>query len=236
VITVKWHIGKRKWLLLITAVFLAVVLPLAGFQLLVSSHMYPQDAIQASSNLSVEGIITSIENNHRIDGFMAGSYHIFQSYIRLNITGILWVDDDLAYWVSVDYENNTVNSLGTIGIGYDNLDSIQLAVGQTVECKGYYVPHTDTPYSYIITISPSISESYLKMQTDMATKGPVSTADQAIEIAMPIVEQYAKENNRTITLMVEAPPQIYAISDLRGYSSLLLTPPLLENVSSSGAL
>jgi len=202
---VKGHFGKRKWLILITAIVLAVVLPLASFQLLISSHMYPQDAIQAISNLSVEGTITSIENNHRIDGLMAGSYHIFQSYIRLNITGVLWIDDDLADWVTVDYENNTVNGWETIGIGYDNLDNIQLAVGQTVECKGYYVAHTDTPYSYIITVSPSISESYLEKQTELATtKGLVSTANQAIEIAMPIVELYAKENNRTITSMVDA--------------------------------
>lgn len=76
---VKWQLGKRKWLILITALILAVVLPLAGFQLLVSSHMYPQDAIQDSSNLSVKGVIISVERNYRIDGFMAGSYHIFQS-------------------------------------------------------------------------------------------------------------------------------------------------------------
>jgi hypothetical protein len=89
---------------------------------------------------------------------------------------------------------------GNIGIGYDNLDSIQFAVGQTVECKGYYVAHTDTPYSYIITVSPSISESYLEKQKELATtKGLVSTAIQAIDIAMPIVEGYVEENNRTIT-------------------------------------
>ena len=161
--------------------------------------MYPQDTIQASSNLAVEGVIISVEDNYRIDGFMAGSYHIFHAYIRLKITGVEWVDDDLTDWITVDYENNTVNGWSTIGIGYDNPDKPQLTVGQTVECKGYYVPHTDTPYSYIITVSPSISESYLKIQTDVVTNGLVSTADQALEIAMPIVEQYAKENNRTIT-------------------------------------
>ena len=190
--------GKRKWLIFVTAIVLAVVLPLAGFQLLVSSHMYPQDAIQASSNLAVKGGIISVENNYKIEGFMAGSYHIFNSYIRLNITDIMWVDDDLADWITVNYENSTLNGWGTISIGYDNLDSPQLTVGQTLECKGYYVPHTDTPYSYIITVSPSISESYLKTQTDVVTEGPISTAERAIEIAMPIVEQYAEENNRTI--------------------------------------
>lgn len=40
-----------------------------------------------------------------------------------------------------------------------------------------------------------------------STKTPAdlfSTTDDAITIAMPIVEQYAEENNRTITTMVEA--------------------------------
>ena len=190
--------GKRKWLILVTAIILAIVLPLATFQLLVNSHMYPQDAIQDNSNLSVEGVIISVERNYRIDGFMAGSYHIFQSYIRLNITDIIWVDNDLTDWITIDYENYTVNGWSTISIGYDNLDSPQLTVGQTIECKGYYVPHTDTPYSYIITVSPSISESYFKLQADAGTNGSVSTAGQAVKIAIPNIEQYAEENNRTI--------------------------------------
>jgi len=155
---------KRKWFILITAVVLAVVLSLVAFQLLVDSHMYPQDAIQDTSNLSVSGEIISIEDNYRVDGFWDGSYHIFRSYIRLNITDIEWVDNNLADWVVISYENNTVNGWNTIGIGYDNSDNPQFAVGQAIECKGYYVPHTDTPYSYIITISPNINESYLKTQ------------------------------------------------------------------------
>lgn len=195
---VKWQMGKRKWLILITVIILAVVLPLVTFHLLVTSHMYPQDAIQESSNLAVKGVIISVEDNYRRDGFMAGSYHIFHAYIRLNITGVLWVDDDLEDWIAVDYENNTMNGWNTIGIGYDNPYNPQLSVGQTIECKGYYVPHTDTPYSYIITVSPSIRESYFKIQTDLGTNGPVSTAGQAVKIAMPSIEQYTEENNRTI--------------------------------------
>jgi hypothetical protein len=222
VITAKWQLEKRKWLALITAVVLAVVLPLAGFHLLVSSHMYPQDTIQDSSNLAVEGVIISVEDNYRIDGFMAGSYHIFHAYIRLSITGVVWVDDDLTDWITVDYENNTVNGWSTIGIGYDNPDKPQLTVGQTVECKGYYVPHTDTPYSYIIIVSLSISESYLKTQTDVATNCSVSAADQAVKIAMPSIEQYASKNNRTIKTVTakfynfsgEADWEVVALFDL----------------------
>jgi hypothetical protein len=195
---VERHLGKRKWLILVIATILAVVLSLAAFQLLVNSHMYPQDAIEDSSNLSIKGMIISIEYNYRRDGLMAGSYHIFQSYIRVNLTGVVWVDGNLIDWITVDYSNNTVNGWHTIGIGCDNLDNPQLAVGQTVECKGYYVPNTDTPYSFIITVSPSISESYLKTQTDVTTETPVSTAGQAIKIAMPRIEAYAEENHRTV--------------------------------------
>lgn len=156
---------KRKWLLLAAVAALAVVLPLAIFQLTLTSHMYPQDAIQESSNLSIKGVVMSIEENHKSDGMVMGSYHIFRSYIMVNITRIVWVEDDLAGWITVDKENNTLNGWDTIGIGYDNPEKPQLTVGQTIECKGYYVPHTDTPYSFKITISPSINESYLKPQT-----------------------------------------------------------------------
>lgn len=124
--------------------------------------MYPQDAFKESSNLSIQGVITSIEKNYKIDGFMQGSYHIFQSYIRLNITGIMWIDDNLSDWVTITYDNNTLDGWDTISIGYDNLDNPQLLVGQNIECKGYYVPLTDSPYSFQITISPNIAESYLK--------------------------------------------------------------------------
>lgn len=110
----------------------------------------------------------------------------------------MWADNALADSILIAINNNTVNGWSIIGISYDNIDNSQLAVGQTVECKGYYVPHTDTPYSYIITVSHSISESYLKTQTDVITEDSVSTAGQAVKIAMPDIEQYAKENNRTI--------------------------------------
>jgi hypothetical protein len=118
---VKMHLGKCKWLLLITVIVLVIILPLAGFQLLVSSNMFPQDAIHDSSNLSVKGVVTSIEDNYKIKGFVMGSYHIFQSYILINMTGIEWVKDNLADWINITYENNTLNGWNTICIGYDNL-------------------------------------------------------------------------------------------------------------------
>jgi hypothetical protein len=156
---------KRKRLLLIavpTLTVLAVVSALLINQAIISSHMYPQDSIHNSSNLSVKGIVTSIEKHYKGQGLAMDNYHIFRLYIRLNITEIVWVKEDLTDWIPISNENNTVNGWNNISIGYDNLDEPRLSVGQTIECKGYYVPVTDSPYSFKITISPSISESYLK--------------------------------------------------------------------------
>jgi hypothetical protein len=130
-----------------------------------SSHMYPQSSFNESSNLSVKGVVTSIEENHKSEGYMVGSYHTFRLYIRLNITEVMWVAYDHAEYIHISTENNTVMGWDTICIGYDNLDNPQLVLGQAVECKGYYEPRTDFEWSFIITVSPSISESYLKQQT-----------------------------------------------------------------------
>jgi hypothetical protein len=161
---VKWHLGKRKWSLVIAVAIiavLAVVLALEINQELINKHMYPQDAIHQNSNLSVRGVVTSIEENHKSYGL--GSYHIFRLYIQLNITEIVWIREDLA-WIVSSTENNTINDRNSNGIGYDNLDNPQLLIGQIVECKGYYLSVTDTPYSFQITVAPSISESYLEPQ------------------------------------------------------------------------
>lgn len=150
----------RKRFLIIAIAVIAVFTIVLAFvinQELVRQHMYPQDAIHDSSNLSVRGVVTSIEENHVSQGMVIDSYHIFRFYIGLNITEMVWLKDDFADW-----DNSTVNGWNTVGIGYDNLDSPQIFVGQTIECKGYYASYTDTPYSFIITVSPSISESYLK--------------------------------------------------------------------------
>ena len=127
--------------------------------------MYPQDAFKAKSNLSVTGVVTFIEESHRKQWMHPDDYHFYHVYYRLNITEIMWVDNLLANWTAINYLNNTVNGWGIIGVGYDNLDNPQVAVGQTVNCKGYYTPYTDTSSSFIITVSPSINESYLKVQT-----------------------------------------------------------------------
>jgi hypothetical protein len=147
---------------------LAVFLSLVGLELLFYSHMYTQDSYNGKANLAVKGVVTSIQDNYKVDGMVTGSYHIFQSLISLNVTEILWVDNYLADTKIPIFDNASwSNDLGSVydlkfvGIGYDNLDKLHLSVGQTIECKGDYVAHTDSPYSFQINVSPNINGSYL---------------------------------------------------------------------------
>ncbi len=152
--------GKHKRLII--AVIVLAVITLVMFEVFIGSHMYPQNTIHESSNLSVRGIVTSIEQNHKDDGMVLGSYHIFRFYIHVNITEIVWSEDWLAEWNAISYSNHTVGGWNSIFVGYDNLDDPHLAVGQPIECKGYYVPVTDSPYSFKVTVAPSVNGSYLK--------------------------------------------------------------------------
>jgi hypothetical protein len=163
---------KRKWLLIVLIVLVLVVsLALVGLELLVYSHMYPQDSYNGKANLAVKGVVTSIQDNYKVNGMVMGSYHIFRSYIRLNVTEILWVDNYLAdtkipfdsgtSGVTHGFNLSSVYDMRFVGIGYDNFDKPHLSVGQTIECKGDYAPATDSPYSFKITVSPSINGSYL---------------------------------------------------------------------------
>jgi hypothetical protein len=152
---------KIRLLLIAVAIIavLAVVITFVVNRDMISNHMYPKDALRENSNLSVRGRITSIEQNHKTQGMVIGSYHIFRFFIQLNITQVVWTNE--SYLVS---DNNTVFGSNSISIGYDNLDSSQFMIGQEVECKGFYFGATDSPYSFILTIAPSVSESYLKIQ------------------------------------------------------------------------
>jgi hypothetical protein len=159
------QLGKRKWLLIIAVVLVAVVLA-AGVmwqQELVASHMYPRQALHENSNLSVKGIVLSIEENYARQGYGYTAYHYFRYYIRLNITEVVWLSDDLSEVLGSSW-NGTSSEGRIIGIGYE-YDAPEVEVGQNVECRGYYVSVTDTPYSYIITVAPTVSESFLKPQT-----------------------------------------------------------------------
>jgi hypothetical protein len=151
---------KRFLLATITIITtLTVLVALAINQELVSKHMYPQDALHEDANLTVKGIVTSVEENYKAVGW---DYHIYRFYIQLNITEIVWIREDLAGWIEHSTEKKIINGYSSIGIGYDNLDNPYLVAGQNIECKGHYIPVTDLPGSFKITVAPSVNESYLK--------------------------------------------------------------------------
>ncbi|MCW4044795.1 MAG: hypothetical protein NWE94_04685 [Candidatus Bathyarchaeota archaeon] len=154
----------RKRFLIATIAIIAVLTIAVAFlvnQELISKHMYPQDALHEDSNLTVRGIVTSIEENYKAWGW---EYHIYRFYIQLNITEIVWIREDLSDWIEYSADKNTIKGWNSIGVGYDNLDNPQLIIGQIVECKGHYIPVTDLPGSFKITIAPSVNDSYLKSQ------------------------------------------------------------------------
>jgi hypothetical protein len=90
------------------------------------------------------------------------NYHIFRFYIQLNITKILWTNEE-DYLIS-STEDNTVFGSNSISVGYDNSDNPQVVLGQEVECKGFYLGATDSSYSFVLSVAPSVSESYLRPQ------------------------------------------------------------------------
>ena len=167
----------RKRFLLITISIIAVLTKVLAFvinQELVSKHMYPQDAIHEDSNLAVRGIVTSIEENYEAQGLAITSYHIYRLRVIINVSEIVWFGGDMEYYFSENFsdsnrfsiENKTLNGFNVVGIGYDNPDELNLQIGQTIECKGYYIAVTDMPGSFLITVSPSINGSYLKPLTE----------------------------------------------------------------------
>lgn len=159
---INWHLGKRNVFLVVAVAIVAIiVLAYAINQELVSEHMYPRDTIHENSNLWIRGTVASIEENHKSQGLAINNYHIFRFYVQLNITEIVWISNDLADWIAFSAGNNTINNQSSIGIGYDNPNDLQLLIGQTVECKGYYLPVTDTPYSFIIIVAPRVNGSYM---------------------------------------------------------------------------
>lgn|GEM_PF-6035519 len=69
-------------------------------------------------------------------------------------------------WTSEEYLNSSVGGCivfgsNIISVGYDYPDDPQLAVGQEIECKGFYLGVTDTAYSFVLTVASSINGSYL---------------------------------------------------------------------------
>ena len=153
----KWRFEEKKWVLIGTMVVL--MLAAASYQESIGEHMYPQDALHDASNLSVRGIVTSIEENHEVQGFGFDSYHIFRFYIRLNMTDVVWVTEDLE-WV-FPTGNNTVNYGKRLVVGYDDFVNPRLSLGQGVECKGYISFAMDSPWTFALAVEPSVTGSYL---------------------------------------------------------------------------
>jgi hypothetical protein len=155
----KWFSGKRMWYLVLAVamvvVFVVVLVRVVDYEL-VGEHMYPEDAIYENSNVTVRGIVTSVERNYRSQGYM--DYHIFRFFIVLNITEVVWVGGYGAKSVFSD------GSRTVVGIGYDYLDDPQFSVGQVVECRGFYLPILESPYSYMMTVAPSVNGSYVELQ------------------------------------------------------------------------
>ena len=151
----KWLVGKRRWYLVAaTIVVMSVVIVAAVVNYeLVAEHMYPQDAIYENSNVTLRGVVTSVERNYKSLGF--ADYHIFRFLIGLNVTEVVWVGEHGGGALS-DASGYVVS------IGYDNLDNPQLSVGQVVECRGYYDAILESPYSRMITVAPSVSGSYIE--------------------------------------------------------------------------
>ncbi len=157
-----WLVGKRIWYLTFTVavvVALMVILARVVDYELVAEHVYPEDAIYENSNVTLRGIVTSVEQNHKSYGFGIDLYHIFRFYIQLNVTEVVWVDEDLAGSFLISTGSGNI-----VGIGYDSLSDPQFSVGQVVECRGFYLASTDSPYSFIITVAPSVSGSYVELQ------------------------------------------------------------------------
>ena len=156
--------GKKLSLFVSIAVLFTLVIVLVAFQ--VPRYLewtHPQVDIRPDdSNLLIKGVINSVEENHKAEGM--GVYHIFPYYIRVNISEVVWVENDLSKWISTS-GIELLNVGKIVEIGYDCQDNPQLAIGQMIESKGFYQKVTDNPQSLIITIAPNISGSYFKQQT-----------------------------------------------------------------------
>lgn len=111
------------------------------------------------SNLTVQGIITKIELNHKSEGFT--TYHVFPAAIVINITQVVRVDEDFQT-ENIQWDNTTWNGFSSLTIAYDQPYSLNLQIGQPVECLGYYISITDSAYSFKVVVSSYIHESYIK--------------------------------------------------------------------------
>jgi hypothetical protein len=155
---VNGQLGKNKLILTVAILAVASIVGTLVIASYFEDHYSQIATYQQTSNLQVKGVVTSIQTDHTSQGL--NGYHTFRYYITVHITEVVWVQQDLASWITSS--NTTINRSNTITVGYDNPDNPQLAVGQSIECKGHYVPHTDSPFSYKNNRRPNVSGSYSK--------------------------------------------------------------------------
>lgn len=143
---------------------LAVIIVASSLVLSVraTTNMLREDHLEnyhgsSSSNLMLRGNITAVQFNHEeaITGYV---YHIFHACVTLNVTDFVWSgqmhDNSTSsanYWLNKE----------TL-VYYDWTDAAKLAVGQTVEVKGYYCHWAeDSLYSVKFVVDPAITDSYI---------------------------------------------------------------------------
>ena len=97
--------------------------------------------------------------NHKSEGFT--TYHVFPAAIVINITQVVRVDEDFQT-ENIQWDNTTWNGFSSLTIAYDQPYSLNLQIGQPVECRGYYISITDSAYSFKVVVSSYIHESYIK--------------------------------------------------------------------------
>ena len=165
------HGSRGRWFLpAVVATVLILTLAIGVFAYLDLSAdrmVLVPDLTSDHSNIAARGIVTEIYPNftsYGLGGPHTKPYHVFPEVIVVNLTQVLWAADDingsLAYWKSP-------HSLGVqfrdIALAYDTSDVPDLTIGQTVEFSGFYLGVTDMANSFFVTISPNITDSYLKL-------------------------------------------------------------------------
>ena len=152
---------KRNWVL--TAFFTLIIVITVVVSVGIYRYLNPLSPENwtrtVDSNLTVQGIIIKIELNHKSEGFT--TYHIFPAVIVINITQVVRVDEDFQT-ENIQWDNTTWNGSPILTIAYDQPYSLNLQIGQLIECRGYYISITDSAYSFKVIISSYIHESYLR--------------------------------------------------------------------------
>jgi hypothetical protein len=122
------------------------------------------DLASRNASLTVRGIIKEVELNHISYGYVG--YHIFPALIILNVTEVVWMNDEVSWFLATEINNTFYNSFWKAGnprmIGYDLKEPLSLTQGDYVVASGYWVYTTDSAYSMTLVIAPNVNESYIK--------------------------------------------------------------------------